>query len=318
MRDSTAQPAADSIRSGAGLAIIECMRPHQWIKNAFVLAPLLFSGKLSDSAALPLAALAAVCFCLLSSAMYLVNDVLDAAADRLHPEKRTRPVASGSLGRGTASVVAAVLVLASLAIGAFIGPQFLGVAAAYGAMTLAYSWALKRIVILDAMTIAAGFVLRVVGGAVAIDVVASHWLVMCAFLLALFLAFAKRRQELGLLEGEAARHRPTLAGYSAKFLEQTNGVLCAAAIVCYALYTLSAETIDRFGTDKLVYGTAFVIYGFLRYSLLTSARGHGGDPSKTLIVDKPLLLSGIGWVSFNAAVIYRSSLESLWSAIVSR
>ena len=295
------------------------MRPYQWVKNAFVLAPLLFSGRLGDVGAIAWTALAAACYCLLSSATYVLNDLLDAPADRLHPEKRFRPIAAGELTRGAAAL--AIIVLAGTAFGlaALIGTRFMIVAAAYSVLTVAYSVSLKRMVILDAMAIAAGFVLRVVGGAVAIDVVASHWLVMCAFLLALFLAFAKRRQELSLLDVDASRHRQALAGYSAKFLEQANGVLCAAAIVCYALYTLSGETMARVGSDALVYGTAFVIYGFLRYSLLTSGKSqYGGDPSRTLLLDKPLLLTGVGWAIFNAGVIYRSSLVAIWSDLIGK
>ena len=165
---------------------------------------------------------------------------------------------------------------------------------------------LKQAIVLDAMTIAAGFVLRVVGGAFAVGVAATHWLIACTFLLALFLAFSKRRQELLSLEESATSHRAVLGNYSLTYLDSVINIVIGAAIVCYALYTVAPETVARFGTDALVYGTVFVMYGMLRYLALINDRSNGGNPSKLLLTDLPLLLTLAGWAIYNAAVIYRA------------
>jgi 4-hydroxybenzoate polyprenyltransferase len=193
--------------------------------------------------------------------------------------------------------------------------KFFLVAAFYFVLTLSYCLTLKRMMVLDCMTIAAGFVLRVVGGAVAVGVMPTHWLIVCAFLLALFLAFTKRRQELLTLNAQAAEHRSVLGLYSVEYLEKVNGILIGAAIVCYALYTVAPETIERFKTDALIYGTAFVIYGMFRYLALIKDAANGGNPSKMLLRDKPLLLTVAGWAIYNAAVIYQAQLKDFWSSL---
>jgi len=289
------------------------MRPHQWAKNLFVLAPLLFGKKLDDPQALALALLACAAFCLMSSSLYLLNDIFDAAADCAHPEKRGRPIASGELPVRIALAGAAALLGVSLGLARALGSPFLWLGVAYFVLTLGYSLVFKRAIVLDGMVIATGFVLRVVGGALAVHVVASHWLIICAFLLALYLAFAKRRQELLLLSGSANRHREVLGQYSVAYLDQVNGILLAAVIVCYALYTVAPETTARFGTDRLIYGTVFVLYGLLRYMALIQKPANGGNPSRMLVADKPLLASVLAWAAYNAAVIYQSSLAALWN-----
>ena len=290
------------------LLLLSSMRPHQWVKNLFVLAPLLFSMRLDEPTAIINAIFAFLVFCLLSSGLYLINDITDARADRNHPEKRLRPVASGALPTRVA-LTAAVILFVIAATGALnLGLWFSIIALAYGIVVLGYCLAFKQALILDAMLIATGFVLRVVGGAVAIAVIPTHWLIVCAFLLALFLAFSKRRQELLILSGEAAKHRSVLNQYSIGFLDQANNILLGATIVCYALYTVAPETVERFGTDGLIYGTAFVIYGLLRYLALLNDAQKGGNPSRMLVADKPLLLAVVGWAIYNSAVIYRSQL----------
>jgi len=167
-------------------------------------------------------------------------------------------------------------------------------------------------IVLDAMAISVGFVLRVVGGAIAVGVMPTHWLIVCAFLLALFLAFTKRRQELLTLSSNAVEHREVLSRYSVDYLEKVNGIIISAAIVCYALYTVAPETVQRFETDSLIYGTVFVIYGMLRYMALIDNPANGGNPSKMLLQDKPLLLTVAGWAIYNSIVIYHVSLKELW------
>ena len=292
--------------------LLICMRPHQCVKNLFVLAPLLFGKKLDDPVAVGQALLACAAFCLMSSALYLVNDIVDAAADRAHPEKRLRPIASGELPVAWALLGSGVLLGASCWIAVLLGGSFFLLAAIYFALMLGYSIFFKRAIVLDCMLIALGFVLRVVGGAVAVDVKPSHWLIICAFLLALYLAFAKRRQELLMLSHGASQHREVLGQYTVGYLEQVNNILLGATIVCYALYTVAPETIARFGTDHLIYGTVFVLYGMLRYMALIQNSSNGGNPSKVLISDRPLLISVLGWAFFNALIIYNSSLLGLW------
>ncbi|NOT47437.1 MAG: decaprenyl-phosphate phosphoribosyltransferase [Acidobacteria bacterium] len=295
-------------RSLLGLSLA-AMRPHQWVKNLFIFAPLLFGRKLTDLSAVG-AALTTFCmFCLLSSALYIFNDWLDADEDRAHPEKRNRPISSGEL-----PVPAALLCSASLAATAFclawwLGTSIVVVGAVYFVLIVAYSLSFKRLIVLDCIAIASGFVLRVIGGAVAINVVPTHWLIVCAFLLALFLAFSKRRQEMLTLLNNAVEHRKVLGQYSVAYLDQVNIILIGAAIVSYALYTVAPETVERFGTDVLIYGTVFVIYGMLRYLALINHPEKGGNPSKMLLRDRPLLITVVAWSLYNAIVIYHITLE---------
>jgi 4-hydroxybenzoate polyprenyltransferase len=292
-------------------SLIKTSRPHQWVKNLFVVAPLLFGRKLTDVSALWDATLAFTAFCLLSSAVYIFNDWWDAEEDRAHPEKRHRPISSGVLPSGVALTGSAVLAIAGLLLAVLVGPVFASICLLYTVLMATYCIWLKRTVVLDAMTIATGFVLRVVGGAVAAGVAATHWLIACTFLLALFLAFAKRRQELLSLASTASDHREVLNQYSLRYLDNVINIVVGAAIVCYALYTVAPETVSRFGTDALIYGTVFVIYGLLRYLSLINDPSKGGNPSRLLLTDLPLLLTLAGWALYNAAVVYRGFFASL-------
>lgn len=280
------------------------MRPHQWVKNTFVLAPLLFGRKLSDPDAVVSALLGFLAFCLLSSAVYIFNDWWDAEEDRAHPEKKLRPISSGALPAGFALTLCVALLASGLTVGLFVGTRFALIAVVYAGLMAGYCVWLKRAIVLDAMTIAGGFVLRVVAGAAAVGVATTHWLIACTFLLALFLAFAKRRQELLTLAGAASGHREVLGHYSQAYLEAVINIVIGAAIVCYALYTVAPETVARFGTDALVYGTVFVIYGMLRYLALINDPAKGGNPSKLLLTDPPLILTIVGWGIYNILVIY--------------
>ncbi len=293
----------------AGL-LLRSLRPRQWIKNLFVLAPLLFGGKLGRPEAVLAALAAAASFCLLAGALYIVNDIIDAPADRLHPEKRRRPLASGDLSPAPALTAAAVALSAAGWLAASLGRQFLLVAVGYAALSRAYSLVLKRLVIVDVMAIGAGFVLRVAGGAAAVQVRSSHWLIICTFVLALFLGFSKRRQELLRSSGSWGQ-RGVLGQYSVRMLEQINLVLAGTAMVCYMIYAVAPETVARFGTDKLLYGSAFVFYGLMRYLLLLDRFDAGEQPEEVLLGDRPLLAAVIGWAIYNAAIIYWPAIEGL-------
>lgn len=280
------------------------MRPHQWVKNLFIFAPLLFGRKLGDPSAVANSAIAFAVFCFLASGLYIINDIIDAEDDRSHPEKRLRPISSGALPVPVAIFASISLIAAGFWLAASLRFSVFLVAAAYFLLTLTYCLILKKIMILDGMTISAGFVLRIIGGAFAIGVLPTHWLIACAFLLALFLAFTKRRQEILMLDKAAGEHRKTLAEYSVAYLDQVNTILISAVLVCYALYTVAPETTARFGTTSLIYGTVFVIYGMLRYMVLIRSPEFGGNPSRMLLTDKPLLMTVSGWAIYNAIVIY--------------
>lgn len=298
-------------KQGMVRLILTAMRPHQWVKNLFIFAPLLFGRKLADLTAIGNSLLAFSVFCLLASALYIFNDWIDAEEDRSHPEKCDRPISSGLLPVPLALFAAVILAVTAFGLTSIIGLNFFLISALYVILTLSYCLALKRMIVLDAMTISTGFVIRIVGGAIAISVMPSHWLIMCAFLLALFLTFTKRRQELLTLSNHAGEHRKVLEEYSVEYLGQVNNILIGASIVCYALYTVAPETLAKFNTDGLIYGTGFVIYGMFRYMILIQKPSNGGNPSKMLLQDRPLQLTVIGWVIYNAIMIYHFDLKEI-------
>ncbi len=271
-------------------ALFVSLRPHQWLKNLVVLAALVFSKHLFEADAAAQAALACAVFCALAGAVYLVNDLADLERDRLHPAKRTRPLASGELPPGLARAAAALLFVGALAASWTLGPPFVLCALAYPALGVAYSLALKHVVILDVLAVALGFVLRAVAGAVAIGVHFSPWLLVCTLLLALFLALAKRRHELVTLE-DAAAHRQILAEYSPYLLDQMIAVVTASCLTAYAFYTLAPETVEKYRTERLALTIPFVIYGIFRYLYLVHHRGEGGSPGDVLLTDRPLLVA---------------------------
>lgn len=299
-------------RAGYLRLLIAVMRPHQWVKNLFIFVPLLFGRKLTEGAAIEHSLIAFAVFCLVASSLYIFNDWVDAEEDRKHPEKRFRPISSGALPASAALFFALILAASALLMTALIGIQFFLVAALYFVLTLTYCLLLKKMIVLDCMAIAAGFVLRVVGGAFAVGVMPTNWLIACAFLLALFLAFTKRRQELVVLSAQAGEHREVLNEYSIGYLEQINSIIIGAAIVCYALYTVAPETVARFETSNLIYGTVFVIYGMFRYLALIKNPENGGNPSKMLVRDKPLAIAVVGWAVYNTMLIYQQSLLGIF------
>ncbi len=282
------------------------MRPEQWLKNGFVLAPIVFSGLVGDPDAWLRTILAVLAFCAASSAVYLVNDVIDREADRAHPIKRNRAIASGEVSVTTALVVAVFLLAAAGVISVWLGGWFPAVLAAYVSLVLLYSALLKRAVFLDVMVVAAGFVLRVVGGAVAIDVPVSRWILVVTYLLALYLALGKRRSELVLLGAEADNHRAVLGHYTLPMVDQAISVVLGATVVAYALYTVAPETVAKVGSEGLLATVPIVLYGLFRYLYLLHRHELGGSPTKALLTDRPLLVCVVVWLAVAAAVINAS------------
>ena len=285
--------------------LIISLRPDQWTKNLIVFAALIFAVKLLDPAALALASAAFLIFCVLSGCVYLINDVSDREADRQHPLKRLRPIASGALGASTALAWAIGLSVVALAAAYALRPLFALTAAAYLALFALYSHTLKHVVILDVMSIAIGFVLRAVAGGLVIGVPVSDWLLVCTILLALFLGLAKRRHEITMLADGASGHRRILEEYDPYLLDQMIAIVAAATLVVYIIYCASPETADRFGTRLLVLTTPFPIYGIFRYLYLVHRKHGGGSPSDLLLRDRPLLSCVALWGIAVVLLIYR-------------
>ena len=281
------------------------LRPGQWAKNLLVFAGLLFGLRLFDVTAVGRACAAFGIFCLLSGVVYLLNDIVDRDSDRQHPHKARRPIASGALS--VPAALTAALALGALALaGAFaLGLPFLAVAAGFLALLALYSGPLKHIVIIDVLTIAVGFVLRAVAGAVAVDVDISHWLLVCTILLALFISLSKRRHELLLLADDAASHRPILGEYTPYLLDQMIAVVTASTLIAYVFYTISPETEQKFGTHWLGLTVPFPLYGIFRYLYLVHQREGGGSPADLLLTDRPLLVCVTLWALSVVLIIYR-------------
>ncbi len=284
--------------------LVLSLRPEQWTKNLVVLAGLLFGRRLLDGESVLLAVATFVIFCALSGAVYLFNDVADRDADRVHPLKSTRPIAAGDLSPRVALVTAGVLGGAAVLSGVLLRPALGAVASTYLVLLLLYSTLLKHVVIVDVLTIAAGFVLRAVAGAVAVDVPISHWLLVCTTLLALFLALSKRRHELTLLADGATEHRRILQEYSPYLLDQMIGVVTASTLVAYAIYATSAETAERLGTDRLGLTIPFVLYGIFRYLYLVHQKRGGGSPAALLLADRPLMACVALWAASVVLILY--------------
>ncbi len=285
-------------------AVLASLRPRQWIKNLFVFGGLIFAQQLFFPPAVWTALGAFVIFCGLSGAIYLLNDVADRDKDRLHPEKRLRPIASGRLPVPAALGAALVLIGGGLAAATWLSLPFAVVALAYVVLLSAYSAWLKHIVIVDVLVVAIGFVLRAVAGAVAISVAISGWLLICTILFALFLALGKRRHEVLALGEAAARHRPILAEYSAALLDQMIAVVTASTVTAYALYTMSPETVAKFQTPLLPVTLPFVLYGIFRYLYLLYRRQLGGNPTDIVLRDRALLLNSLLWLAVVLVLLY--------------
>ncbi len=285
-------------------ALIKLARPSQWIKNSLVLAALFFAGVANDSHSLILAFAAAAVFCLLSSSIYALNDLIDCQQDKNHPLKKSRPVASGEISTTTAALFSFILAAAGLYSAWLINFELLIVAVIFLLLNVLYSVWLKHVVILDVMTIALSFVIRAYAGAVAIEVAASKWMLINTLFLALFLAFGKRRHELVLLDDEASSHRQSLSKYSPYLLDQLISVVTASVVVAYLLYTFSSEVSTKLNTEYLYVTVPFVVYGIFRYLYLIHYEEKGGSPTKVLIGDKPLMLDVILWLATVIIILY--------------
>jgi 4-hydroxybenzoate polyprenyltransferase len=284
-------------------ALLRLARPRQWVKNAFVAAPLFFT----PSAWAPTPAIAVgltiALFCLLASAVYVINDYADREADRLHPVKCKRPIASGEVAPGAALALAAILlvgagVLALVFLPAAVWP----IAFLYLVLNLLYSFKLKHVAILDVLIVAAGFVLRVEAGAAAIHVDPTVWIVICTGLLALFLAVAKRRDDIAKVMSQS--HRPSLAGYNLRFIDTALSMILGALLVSYLIYTTDQTVIARYGTDKLYLTAPFVVAGVLRYLQITLVEERSGSPTDIALTDKFLIATVVGWIAVFGVLIY--------------
>jgi 4-hydroxybenzoate polyprenyltransferase len=298
--EAGAAGAATRRRSQA-IALLAAMRPPEWIKNVLVFAGLLFSQKLNQGPQVVDATITFVAFCAISSAGYLVNDLRDAPLDRRHPEKRHRPIASGELSERVAAIAA--VVLAAIGIGlsfAWVGAGVAGLVALYGVITVAYSLILKRLVIIDVMTIASLFILRVVAGAVAVEAHASEWLLLCTAMLALFLGFTKRRQEAIEEMTEEGTARPVLEHYSLPFLDQTVAMVTAGAIISYAIYAVNSPLI---GSKMLATGPS-VLYGIFRYLYLIYDRRDTRSTAAILSEDPGMIFAGVSWIGIALIMLY--------------
>jgi 4-hydroxybenzoate polyprenyltransferase len=284
-------------------ALIKLLRPHQWIKNGFVFVGLLFGHAWQDPEMVRLALVAFAAFCLLASSVYVMNDLADREQDKLHPDKRHRPLASGAVG------TPAAVVLGLLCGGGGLGLAFIFLGSAswifvgYLLLNAAYSSGLKHVVILDVFMVSAGFMLRLLAGTTGIGIAPSHWLLLCGLMLTLFLGFAKRRAELNALGDAGGGHRRVLAHYSPAMLDQFLAMTAMGTVVTYGLYTVAAETVAQHGTSGLMLTVPFVLYGTLRYLYRLHRQGGGGDPAYDLVHDGHLLAAFFGWLATVLAVL---------------
>jgi 4-hydroxybenzoate polyprenyltransferase len=285
-------------------AMIRLARPHQWIKNALVLAALVFGQRLFVFHDVVLAAIAFVAFCALASAGYVLNDIADRDADRLNPEKCDRPLARGDLTVAAATREALALAAIAAVLSVILGPEFLGIAVMYAALQFVYSLWAKHQVIVDVIAVAIGFVLRAFAGGVAIHVEVSPWLVFITFVLALFLVLARRRHELIALGDDAIAHRSALSQYSVRLVDQMISIVAGATLVSYMIYTASTEVEAKLGTPHLYLTVPFVAFGILRYLYLIDERNEGGDPARILLQDRPMMLAVALWILTDIALLY--------------
>ena len=280
--------------------LIRALRPSEWIKNLLVFAGVLFSGRLDSGDAIVDAVLTFIAFCAISSAGYLLNDIRDRDLDRLHPEKRGRPIASGLVATDTAATLSLILAVAAIAIGFAVKPEVAGFVVLYAAITTAYSLWLKRLVIIDVMTISSLFILRVVAGAVAVGAHASEFLLICTGMLALFLGFTKRRQEAMLEERDEADTRTVLEHYSLPFLDQMIAMVTASAILSYVLYAVDSPRIG----SKMLATAPSVLYGIFRYLYLIYDRGDTRSSPAILTEDPGMVFAAVSWVGIALAMLY--------------
>ena len=293
--------------------LFKLIRPKQWIKNFFVFAPLLFSRHIFHLEYVIPSIAAFIIFSLASSAVYIINDIMDVESDRVHPKKKYRPIASGEVSVKQAMVFLVIIVIGIAAGLIFQRPVFSFVIVLYLITNLLYSLKVKSIVLLDVFFISFGFMLRVLGGAAAIGVSVSSWMILTTIFISLFLAISKRRSELSQIVNKENidKQRKVLKEYSVEFADQINTIAAAGTIISYALYTVSERTVYTFGTEKLIYTTPFVIYGIFRYMYLMHQKNLGESPTSIVTKDIPIILDVLAWFGFSILIIYRQSIPYL-------
>lgn len=287
------------------LAAVKLIRPKQWLKNGFVFAPLVFAKELFQPEPLLLTFRTFGMFCLTASMVYIINDTIDVEADRAHPKKKNRPLAAGTISIPAAYGILAVLLILDVLLGMGMPDKFLVLLGSYFLMNLAYTFKLKEVFLLDVFIIAAGFMLRVLGGAYAISVYVSSWLILCTLFISLFLGFAKRRGEIVAMQAAGAMsERKVLQHYRLAVLDQMLTITAAGTVISYALYTVAPRTVTVFGTDKLIYTTVFVMYGVFRYMHLIHTTEAVENPAAVVSTDFPIIANVLLWIASCVVLIY--------------
>lgn len=289
------------------LKLIELIRPKQWIKNMFVFAAILFAGELLHFENLLKSLVAFFAFCGVSSAVYIINDITDVESDRVHKEKRFRPLASGAISVKSAQIFFVIIAVITILLSLRLNTGFQIIVAAYFLINLIYSLKVKDVVLLDVFFISAGFLGRVVAGALAINVPLSSWMLLTTIFISLFLAISKRRAELSQVEAvNIEKQRKVLSQYDIVFTDQINTIAATGTIICYALYTVSEKAVKTFQTDALIYTTPFVIFGIFRYMYLLHKKNLGESPSSIVTKDIPIIITTVLWGLISIFIIYKS------------
>jgi decaprenyl-phosphate phosphoribosyltransferase len=286
------------------LAYLKLLRPRDWAKNLFLFIPLFFSGELRHWEQYPLLLLGFISFSLIASSIYIINDYRDIEDDKKHPEKSKRPLASGSVSKSAAIIICGLLILAGFGIAFFIKEKFLFVLSIYFVLNLAYSLGLKTIPILDIIIVAIGFVLRIKAGAVIANIGISEWLNIMVFLLALFMAIGKRRDDVLLKLSSGSDMRKSIKGYNLEFLNVVLALVCSVIIVAYFMYTMSPDVLQRLGTYRLYYTCLFVLAGILRYLQIIFVQAASGSPTKILYKDRFIQVTLFLWIASFYLIIY--------------
>lgn len=294
------------------LLLLKEMRPKQWVKNVLLFGGLVFSRHLLDPGLVIRSVLGFFVFCMLSGFVYVLNDITDVEKDKRHPQKKRRPIASGALAPGFALAGSSILTLVALVVAFRLSPTFGAVSALYLVIMVLYSYILKNLVMLDILTISAGFVIRALAGAVVVGVDFSSWLLACTIFLSLFLAIAKRRHELVSLGDNAIAHRFILQEYTPLLLDQMISIVTASTILAYTLYTMSPTTAEKFGTEYLYITVPFVLYGLLRYLYLVYRKEMGGSPTQILLEDAPLVIDVFLWAACILILVYWPSIREVF------
>lgn len=292
------------------LLYLSILRPYQWVKNLLVFSGLIFSNSLFKDSNVRTSLFAFGIFCIASSGIYILNDIRDIKFDKEHPVKKNRPIASGKVSKGSAGILMFILLPAALLFSYLLDKNFFLIISAYIILNIGYSFGLKNVVILDAFIVSLGFLLRAFGGCIVINVDVTPWLFICTLSLALLISFGKRRNESKILKTEAKNHRETLQFYNVQLLDIILTICSATAIGTYSLYTMAEETVLRFGSQRLIVTTPFVMYGVFRYLYLIYTQDKGGDPTTLLVHDLPTIINGLLWILSVAYIIYGSRLFS--------